>query len=103
MERRFACMTDDLRPGSSMTLHWEVPVALFRNEAGEFYATADTCTHEKWSLGEDSDLEGNEIVCPLHMARFDIRSGKVLCLPAMESLRTFQVEVGEDGRVYVYS
>lgn len=82
MERRYACLVSDMEPGSSMTIDGDVPVALFRTENGEFYATADTCTHEKWSLGEDSDLEGYEVECPLHMARFDIRTGAVLCFPA---------------------
>lgn len=101
MERRFACMAADLDPGSSRTIDGDVPIALFRNEEGQFYATADTCTHEQWSLGEDSDLEGNEVVCPLHLARFDIRTGQPLCLPATVPLRTFPVEVSDDGGVYV--
>jgi len=101
MERRYACLVRDMEPGSSMTIDGDVPVALFRTEDGEFYATADTCTHEKWSLGEDSDLEGREVVCPLHMARFDIRSGQALCFPATVGLATFEVEIDEDDKVYV--
>lgn len=102
MNRRFACAVDELDKGESMTLQGDVPIALFRNDEGEFYAIADTCTHEDWSLGEDSDLEGNEVVCPLHMARFDIRDGQPLCFPATVALKTFVVEV-EDGNVYVLS
>jgi nitrite reductase/ring-hydroxylating ferredoxin subunit len=101
MERRFACLASDLEPGSSMRLDWEPPVALFRNDEGEFYATADTCTHEQWSLGEDSDLEGNEVVCPLHMAHYDIRTGAALCFPATIALQTFAVEIDADEKVYV--
>lgn len=101
MSRRFVCTTDELGNGESMTLQGDDPIALFRNDEGEFFATADTCTHEDWSLGEDSDLEGNEVVCPLHMARFDIRSGAALCFPASIALRTYDVEVDEDGNVYV--
>jgi nitrite reductase/ring-hydroxylating ferredoxin subunit len=101
MERRYACLVSDLEPGSSMTVEGDVPVALFRTEAGEFYATADTCTHEKWSLGEDSDLEGYEVTCPLHMARYDVRSGQALCFPATVALATFAVEIGADDKVYV--
>jgi len=101
VERRFACLVDDLDRGSSMTLDGDPPVALYRNDAGEFYATADSCTHEQWSLGEDSDLEGNEVTCPLHLARFDIQTGEALCFPATVALRTMAVEVDEDGKVYV--
>lgn len=92
---------DDLEKGESMTVEGDVPIALFRNEEGEFFATADTCTHEDWSLGEGGDLEGNEVVCPLHMARYDIRSGEALCFPATIALATFEVEVDDDGSVYV--
>jgi len=99
--RRFACNVEDLAPGESMTLKGDDPIALFRNGEGEFFATADTCTHEEWSLGEDSDLEGNEIVCPLHMARFDIRTGQALCFPATIALKTYTVEVDENGDVHV--
>jgi len=102
MEWRSACGVDDLEPGTSMT--WkgagEEPIAIYRTEDGEFYATHDVCTHDRWSLGEDSDLEGAEIVCPLHMARFDIRTGVALCLPATIGLKTYEVQV-EDGKVYV--
>jgi len=98
--RRFACKVDDIGRGESMTIHGETPIALFRNEDGEFYATADTCTHEEWSLGDESDLDGNEVVCPLHMARFDIRTGEALCFPATVALDTFEVQV-DDGDVYV--
>lgn len=100
MARRFACLVDDLAPGSSMTVAGDESIALFRTEDGEFFATADSCTHEEWSLGEDSDLEGDEVVCPLHMARFDLRTGKALCFPATVALRTYAVVV-DDGSVFV--
>jgi nitrite reductase/ring-hydroxylating ferredoxin subunit len=100
MERHLACMVDDMEKGTSRTLQGDVPIALFRSDEGEFFATGDSCTHEKWSLGEDSDLEGDEILCPLHMARFDVRTGRPLCLPATIALQTFPVEI-EDGKVYV--
>jgi len=101
VERLYAGEVGDLEPGESCTVPGDVPIALFRNEAGEYFATADSCTHEEWSLGEDSDLEDNEVVCPLHLARFDIRTGEALCFPASIALRTYAVEV-EDGKVYVH-
>lgn len=74
------------------------PVALW-NVAGEFYATADTCTHEEASLS-DGDLWGDVIECPLHGAQFDVRSGKVLSLPAVLPLATYPVRV-DDGALYL--
>jgi nitrite reductase/ring-hydroxylating ferredoxin subunit len=100
MERRYACLIDELTKGSSMTLAGDDPVALFRTDDGTYYATSDTCTHENWSLGCDGELEGTEVVCPLHMARFDVVSGKALCFPAAIALRSYPVEIVDD-KVYV--
>jgi nitrite reductase/ring-hydroxylating ferredoxin subunit len=104
VERRFACNEGDLAPGESMTVFADGPesidLALFRTEDGDYFATADSCTHEEWSLGQDSDIEGNEVVCPLHLARFDLRTGKALCFPASIALDTFAVVV-DGGKIYV--
>jgi 3-phenylpropionate/trans-cinnamate dioxygenase ferredoxin subunit len=100
-ERHLACAVGDLDPGTSMTLMGPEPaIALHRTEAGEFFATADTCSHERWSLGDEGDLDGNELVCPLHMARFDLATGKPLCLPATIALTTYDVVI-EGDHVYV--
>jgi nitrite reductase/ring-hydroxylating ferredoxin subunit len=102
MARIFACLTDEMDKETSRTLAaGRAQIALFRNNAGEFYATADSCTHEQWSLGEDSDLEDNEVICPLHLARYDIRTGAALCIPATGPLATYPVEIDPDGKVYV--
>jgi nitrite reductase/ring-hydroxylating ferredoxin subunit len=99
--RIFACKADDLTPGSAMTVKSAIPpIAVFHTDDDGFFATQDMCTHEDWSLGDDSDVDGTEVTCPLHMARFDLRTGQPLCLPATEPLRTYAVEV-EDGLVYV--
>jgi nitrite reductase/ring-hydroxylating ferredoxin subunit len=74
------------------------PIAIF-NVAGEFYATDDTCTHEEYSLA-DGYIDDDVVECPLHMAKFSIRTGKVLSLPATEDLNAYTVKV-EDGVVYV--
>lgn len=100
MERIFACRVDELEPGSTMTVEGTTPVALYRTEAGEWFASDDSCTHEQFSLGEESDLEEDEVVCPLHMARFDLRTGRALCFPATIALRMHEVVV-EDDEVYV--
>lgn len=100
MNRRFACTTGDLDPGEAMTIPGDVKIALYRTEDDEFFATADSCTHEEWSLGEDSDVEGDEVVCPLHMARFDLRTGEPRCFPATVALKTYEVEV-DGGDIYV--
>lgn len=94
-----ACRVDELADGESMRLDVEPPVALFR-VGEEFYATADSCTHEEWSLGEEGELHGHQVTCPLHLAQFDVRDGRALCLPATVGLRTHRVRV-VDGVVLV--
>ncbi|ALL79306.1 ferredoxin (plasmid) [Pseudonocardia sp. EC080610-09] len=104
MTLHFACRRDDLEVGGALTVKIEgiEPIALFRTEDGEIHATSDTCTHERWSLGEDSDFDGvEEVTCPLHMARFNVRTGEALCFPAAFPLTTYRTEVGVDGGVYL--
>ena len=73
----------------------EVRIALYRSE-GEYFATENVCTHA-FALLSDGFLEDGCIECPLHQARFDIRTGKALCAPATQDVRTFPVKVdGED-------
>lgn len=76
----------------------EKEIAVF-NLDGRFYAISDRCPHGDASLAEGW-IENGEVECPLHQARFDIASGKVLCAPARDDVRTFPVKV-EDGAVMV--
>lgn len=100
MERIYACRVDELEPGSTMTVEGPTPVAVYRTEDGDWFASDDSCTHEQFSLGSESDLEDDEVVCPLHMARFDLKTGKALCFPATIALRMHQVVLADDA-VYV--
>jgi naphthalene 1,2-dioxygenase system ferredoxin subunit len=61
------------------------------------YATDNTCTHGQARLC-DGFLEGHEIECPLHQARFDLRTGAATCAPAVEAVKTYPVRI-EGGRV----
>lgn len=63
------------------------------------YAIDDVCTHEFAVLSEGF-VDGDEIECPLHQARFHIPTGKVTELPAEEDVRTYPVKVEGDD-VYV--
>ena len=69
------------------------------NLAGVIHAIEDVCPHDTGPLA-DGWIEGHEIVCPRHGARFDVRSGKVTCLPATEGIRSYPVRI-EGGRILV--
>ena len=76
-------------------------IALYRSE-GEFFATDNVCTHA-YALLSDGFLEDGCIECPLHQARFDIRTGKALCAPATVDVTTYPVKVdGEDLLVGIH-
>ena len=69
------------------------------NLNGSYHAIDDLCTHSDASLS-DGCIEGDEIECPLHFARFKITTGEVTEPPAFEDLKTYQVKV-EDGYLWV--
>ena len=73
-------------------------VALFHVD-GRFYCIDDVCTHDGGTL-VDGELTDYRIACPRHGARFDIRSGAALSMPAVRPTRAHAVKV-EDGGVWV--
>ncbi len=66
---------------------------------GQVYAISDTCTHE-FALLSEGFLEAGEIECPLHSARFDVRTGRCLAGPAVQDVEVFEVKIDGDD-VYV--
>jgi 3-phenylpropionate/trans-cinnamate dioxygenase ferredoxin subunit len=71
------------------------PVAVFHLEDG-YYAMDDICTHDGGELASGT-VDGDVIECPRHGARFDIRSGAVLGLPAIVPVPTYEVRVEGDN------
>lgn len=69
-------------------------LALF-NVGGNLYAIDDTCPHRGAPLWE-GDLEGHEVTCPWHGARFDVTSGAHLCPPARNDVSVYKVQVVGD-------
>jgi nitrite reductase/ring-hydroxylating ferredoxin subunit len=87
-------------PGSAVVTEVNgVPVAVF-NSGGQFFAIADTCSHEEASLSEGTVVDPCTVECPLHGAQFDLRTGMALCLPATRPVATYDVEVA-DGVVWL--
>ena len=74
------------------------PIVIF-NIGGNIFAIADICSHDDGPLG-DGDLNGFEITCPRHGASFDVRSGKVLSLPAIVDIPAYPVRL-VDGLIQV--
>ena len=89
----------DVPPGRSKEVMVGAERILVCNVNGTVYAVGDVCTHDNGPLGQGT-LEGNEIECPRHGARFDVKTGKVLCLPAILPIPTFEVKV-EGAQIFV--
>lgn len=90
---------EEIKPESSLRVKVQSLGILLISFEGQIYAIADECTHAGDSLF-NAPVRGCEIECPSHGARFDIRNGKVLCMPATENLESFPVRInGNDVEV----
>lgn len=66
-----------------------LPIVIFRI-ADLLYAIGDVCSHDDGPLG-DGEVVGFEVICPRHGARFDIRTGEVIALPAIVDIPAYPV------------
>ena len=74
------------------------PICL-ANVEGDLYALEDKCSHEDYPIS-DGELDGTDVVCIYHGARFECTSGRNKALPAIRPVRSFPVEI-RDGDVYI--
>ncbi|HEY9089002.1 MAG TPA: non-heme iron oxygenase ferredoxin subunit [Anaerolineaceae bacterium] len=90
---------DEVPPGERIFVEiGDLPIVVF-NVGGTFYAIGDVCTHDGGPLG-DGELEDHQVICPRHGARFDIRTGEALTLPAVTSTPWYPTRV-VDGQIEV--
>ena len=86
----------ELPPGGKKLVEIDGRAIAVFNIDDVFYAIDDVCTHDGGPLAEGK-LTGCEIECPRHGARFDVRTGRPLCMPAIEPIAIHPVELrGED-------
>lgn len=88
---------DEIPPNSSKLVEIDtIRIAVF-NLDGKFYAIEDVCTHDGGPLVEGEIVNGNEVECPRHGARFDIITGQALSLPAFTPTTAYEVHTqGQD-------
>ena len=82
----------DVPSGQVKTVQVEGKALALCHAADGWYAVDDLCTHDDGPLGEGL-LDGHQIECPRHGARFDVRTGAVTCLPAVMPIRAYGVRV----------
>lgn len=73
-------------------------VAIFKLK-GQFYAIEDVCSHDGAEIAS-GELDGDEVICPRHGARFCVKTGEVKCAPAYEDIETFTVQI-ENNRLQI--
>lgn len=88
-----------LASGEKVAVRVEDREILICRVGANYYALGSRCTHSAWPLANEP-VEGMEIVCTLHGARFDVRDGCPTLGPASKPLATYPIEV-RDGAVHV--
>jgi len=85
---------DELPPGSVKIVYAGSLAVGVYNLGGEYFALEDRCSHDDGPLCEgEFDPDDGVAICPRHGANIDIRTGRALTLPAVESVDTFPVQV----------
>ena len=85
--------------GGLSAVSTEIGAVVLANVDGDIYALEDRCSHQDYPLSA-GELEGDELECPFHGARFDVCSGRALQLPAITPVRSFPVDV-RDGDIFI--
>ncbi|MGE3313674.1 MAG: Rieske (2Fe-2S) protein [Planctomycetaceae bacterium] len=88
----------EIPPGGRKSVVIDETPALLLRVGDQFFAIEDVCTHDGQPL-TDGPVAGTEITCPRHGARFDLKTGQPLCMPATEPVATFEIEIRE-GSVF---
>ncbi len=87
--------TDELADGEKRLCEVDDKLVLVFRIAEQFFCIDDICTHDGGTLA-DGEHEGYEIACPRHGARFDIRTGKPLSMPATQPTKVYECRVDGD-------
>ncbi|PXW16438.1 3-phenylpropionate/cinnamic acid dioxygenase ferredoxin subunit [Paraburkholderia caballeronis] len=100
MAHLFVCQDDALSDGEAIKVDGpSEAIAVFR-VGGELFALNDRCSHGNASMSDGYVEDDGTVECPLHAARFCLKTGAALCQPATEPLKTYPI-VLLDGAVYV--
>ena len=89
----------EIPPGGRLSIIVDELPSLLIRVGNDFFAIEDVCSHDGQPL-TDGVISDCSITCPRHGARFDLQTGRPLCMPATEAISTFEVQV-RDGDVFV--
>jgi 3-phenylpropionate/trans-cinnamate dioxygenase ferredoxin component len=96
---QYAITVDELVDPGTLMIEIKDRLVVIVHLEGEFYCIDDVCTHDSGPLS-DGELQGCQLICPRHGAKFDVRTGQALTFPAILATMAHEVKV-DDGNVYV--
>ncbi|MCH2202513.1 MAG: non-heme iron oxygenase ferredoxin subunit [Fuerstiella sp.] len=88
--------TGELQSGERQSVFVDDHPALLIRIGDDYFVIEDVCSHDGQPMTE-GPLVDCSIQCPRHGAKFDLKTGSPLCMPATNGIRTFRVEVRQDG------
>jgi 3-phenylpropionate/trans-cinnamate dioxygenase ferredoxin subunit len=89
----------EIAPGTCKVADVDDAMVAVFNLDGQYFAIEDVCTHDGGELASGK-LEGDQVICPRHGARFCVRTGAVLAPPAYEPVHVFPLRI-ENGAIEV--
>ncbi len=98
-EFHYVCDRGELAPNTPKSFEVDQRFVVLVDLGNEVYCIEDMCTHDGGTLA-DGEFDGNCLVCPRHGARFDVKNGKAMCMPATEDTPSHCVKV-EGTKVFV--
>jgi len=85
----------ELPPGTKKPVNVEDKPVLLCNVNGQLYAISNVCSHAEKPL-ERGRVGNGWIACPTHGARFELATGRAMCLPAVKPIATYEVRVVDE-------
>lgn len=96
---QLACSASEIPEGGMQLVEVDDRLVIVFKVEGDFYCIDDVCTHDGGPLSE-GEIEGCQIACPRHGAKFDIRNGQALTMPATQATGSHEVKL-DAGNIYV--
>lgn len=98
-EFRAVAAVGEIEPGQRKSVIVDDRALLLIRVGDDYFAIEDVCSHDGQPLTQ-GPVQDLSITCPRHGARFDLKDGRALCMPATDRIATFAVRVA-DGQVWI--
>jgi len=96
-----AAKTSEIADSGSLLVEIDDRLVVLIHAAGHFYALDDVCTHDGGPLSDGPvDAESKTIACPRHGAKFDIKTGAAVTMPATKPTVAHEIKI-EGDQIFV--